>query len=270
MMTIEDKDFLRLRTYMHEHFGINLKKKRALVEGRLMGSVTAAGFDNFHDYVEDVLGDRSGKKVDELITKLTTNYTYFMREEAHYNFMMNTALPEWTSKIRDRDLRVWSAGCSSGEEAYTAAMVLDSYFGAEKQSWDTTILATDISLRVLRLAAEGTYELEQVKRLPDAWVKKYFTPVGVAKYVLRDELKKEVIFREFNLMDSFQRFKRRFHIIFCRNVMIYFDTPTKAALAERYYDTLEPGGYLFVGLSETLTGIYDGFTQIAPAIYRKG
>ena len=270
MMVIGDKDFFRLAKYMHENFGINLDKKRTLVEGRLMKPVVAAGFNNFHDYIEDILSDTSGKKIAELSTKLTTNYTYFMREEAHYEFMLNTALPEWKNKISDRDLRVWSAGCSSGEEAYTAAMVLDSFFGAEKQSWDTTILATDISLRVLRIATEGIYGVEQIKKLPDAWKKKYFAPTGDNRFILKDEIKSGVLFREFNLMNNFDRFKRRFHIVFCRNVMIYFDTPTKSALARRYYDILEPGGYLFVGMSETLTGVYDGFTQISPAIYRKG
>ena len=270
MININDQDFFRLTQYMYENFGINLEKKRTLVEGRLMIPVATAGYDNFHDYLEDVLSDTSGKKVAELSTKLTTNYTYFMREKAHYDFMVSTALPDWKSKIRDRDLRVWSAGCSSGEEAYTAAMVIDSFFGLEKQTWDTTILATDISLRVLRLAAEGIYGFEQIKKLPEAWVKKYFKQVEDDRFVLMDDIKKSVLFREFNLMESFNRFRRKFHIIFCRNVMIYFDTPTKAALAKRFYDTLEPGGYLFIGLSETLTGVYDGFTQISPAIYRKG
>lgn len=269
-MVIEEQDFQRLRKYMYDNFGINLEKKRTLVEGRLMNPVAAAGFDSFHDYLEDVLGDRSGKKVDELITKLTTNYTYFMREEVHYKFMVETALPEWRAKIRDRDLRIWSAGCSSGEEAYTAAIVLDNYFGAEKRSWDAKILATDISPRVLKLAAEGMYAREQLEKLPAAWVNKYFVSLGEDRFALKDEIKKEVIFGEFNLMGSFQRFKRKFHIIFCRNVMIYFDTPTKSALVKRFFDALEPGGYLFIGLSETLTGVFDGFTQIAPAIYRKG
>ena len=269
MINIEDKDFFFLRDYVHENYGINLEKKRSLVEGRLMTPVAVAGFDNFHDYIADAMRDKSGKKIDELITKLTTNYTYFMREEAHYEFMLRTALPEWKNSIRDKDLRLWSAGCSSGEEAYTAAMVIDNFFGIEKQSWDTTILATDISHRVLRLATEGQYGLEQIKRLPAEWVKKYFRSIGDDRFELKDEIKKEVVFREFNLMNSFSRFKRKFHIIFCRNVMIYFDNHTKKDLAKRYYDTLEKGGYLFIGLSETLTGVFDGFTQVSPAIYRK-
>ena len=270
MMILEDRDFHRLRTYMQQNFGINLEKKRALIEGRLMSSIAAAGFDSYHDYIEDILSDPTGAKVDQLITKLTTNYTYFMREDTHYKFMTSVALPEWTAKIRDYDLRIWSAGCSSGEEAYTAAMVLDQYFGPNKSRWDSTILATDISPRVLGLATEAVYPAEHLERLPDTWVKKYFHKAGEDRWAINDALKKEVIFREFNLMGSFQQFRRRFHIIFCRNVMIYFDAPTKAALAKRFYDALEPGGYMFIGLSETFSGIYDGFEQVSPAIYKKG
>jgi chemotaxis protein methyltransferase CheR len=226
-------------------------------------------FDNFHDYLEDILSDKTGAKIDLLITKLTTNYTYFMREDMHYKFMVSTALPEWTAKVRDHDLRIWSAGCSSGEEAYTAAMVLDNYFGPNKSAWDTTILATDISPRVLKLGKDAMYTQEHLERLPEAWVKKYFKSLGSDRYEIVPSLKKEVIFRELNLMNSFSHFKRRFHIIFCRNVMIYFDVPTKAALAKKFHDVLEPGGYLFIGMSETLSGIFGGLDQIAPAIYRK-
>ena len=270
-ITITDSDFQRLRSYMYNNFGLNLEKKRALVEGRLGSSIVAAGFDNMHDYIEDVLGDKSGAKANELITKLTTNYTYFLREEQHYQFMTKTALPEWTQKIKNHDLRIWSAGCSSGEEPYTTAMVLSEYFGVGRRSWDTTVLATDISPRVLASAKRGVYQLESLERLPPAWKSRYFVsgpqPDEVA---VSDALKKEVVFASFNLMDNFTRFKKKFHIIFCRNVMIYFDNPTKAALTQRFYDVLEPGGYFFIGMSETLSGINNSFQQISPAIYRKG
>lgn len=268
-MTIEDRDFRHLCEYMHKNYGINLEKKRTLVEGRLMNSVATSGFDGFHDYLDDIFEDKSGKKIDQLLTKLTTNYTYFMREDVHYKFLVSTALPEWTARIRDYDLRIWSAGCSSGEEAYTAAIVLDNYFGSSKGRWDSTILATDISPRVLRLGMDGIYMKEHLERLPEAWVRKYFKPLGDDKFEIVPAIKKEVLFRELNLMGSFSHFRRKFHIIFCRNVMIYFDSPTKAALARRFHDVLEPGGYLFIGLSETLSGIFDGFEQVAPAIYRK-
>jgi len=269
-MHIDDQDFFRLRDYVKTNFGVNLAKKRALIEGRLSNPILQAGFDNFHDYLEDVYSDKSGAKIDTLMTKLTTNYTYFMREETHYRFMREIALPYWTSVIKDHDLRIWSAGCASGEEAYTIVMALNEYFGYQIKDWDATVLATDISTKVLAIAKNGVYPQEHFDHLPKAWQSKYFTKVGEESYKVTDEMAKEVVFSQFNLMGDFSRFKKKFHIIFCRNVMIYFDTPTKAALAKRFHDVLAVGGYLFIGLSETLSGIMGDFEQIAPAIYKRG
>jgi len=268
-MHIEDQDFFRLRDYVKSHFGVNLEKKRTLIEGRLHNTIIQLGFESFHDYLNDVFNDKSGEMINTLMTRLTTNYTYFMREDTHYRFMEEVALPYWTSVIQDHDLRIWSAGCSSGEEAYTTVMVLNEWFGYKKSEWDTTILATDISTRVLDMAKQGVYPEEHFQRLSKAWKAKYFTQIGDEEYKVTDAMAKEVIFRQFNLMGDFSRFRKKFHIIFCRNVMIYFDTPTKAALAKRFYNALESGGYLFIGLSETLSGISGDFQQIAPAIYQK-
>jgi len=268
-MHIEDQDFFRLRDYVKSNFGVNLEKKRTLIEGRLSNHITQEGFNSFHDYIEDVFHDKSGAKIDTLMTKLTTNYTYFMREETHYRFMEEVALPYWASQIRDRDLRIWSAGCASGEEAYTTVMVLHEWFGLKKREWDTTVLATDISTRVLDMAKHGVYPEEHFEHLPKAWKEKYFTKIGDEEYKVKDILAKEVVFTQFNLMGNFSRFKKKFHIIFCRNVMIYFDSPTKAALAKRYHDALEVGGWLFIGLSETLSGISGDLQQVAPSIYRR-
>lgn len=268
-MSISESDFDRLRVYMQHRYGINLSKKRALVEGRLSKPVAQAGFDNYHDYLEDVFADASGKKANELVARLTTNYTYFMREEAHYKFMRQVALPEWSQKLSSRDLRTWSAGCSTGAEAYTAAMTIDSFFGANKSSWDTTILATDISLKVLSEARQGIYPASYMENIAPEWRKKYLIDIGNDQWKINDYLAKEVIFSQFNLMGEFDRFKKRFHIIFCRNVMIYFDNPTKSALVEKFFNVLEPGGYFFIGMSETLNGIFDRFTQVMPSIYKK-
>jgi len=268
-MQIEDQDFFRLRDYIKTNFGVNLEKKRTLIEGRLSNYITQEGFANFHDYVEDVFKDKSGGKINMLMTKLTTNYTYFMREETHYKFMQDVALPYWTSMIKDRDLRIWSAGCASGEEAYTTVMVLHEWFGMKKREWDTTVLATDISLRVLDMAKRGVYPEEHFDHLQKTWRDKYFTRVGDEDYKVRDILANEVVFTQFNLMGDFSRFRKKFHIIFCRNVMIYFDTPTKEALVRRFHNALEVGGWLFIGLSETLSGIQGDFQQVSPAIYRR-
>jgi len=268
-MQIEDRDFFRLRDYIKTNFGVNLEKKRTLIEGRLSNYIAQEGFANFHEYVEDVFMDKSGAKINTLMTKLTTNYTYFMREETHYKFMQEVALPYWTEKIRDRDLRIWSAGCASGEEAYTTAMVLHEWFGPKKREWDTTILATDISIKVLDMAKRGVYPEENFDHLQRSWRDKYFTRIGEEDYKVKDTLAKEVVFTQFNLMGDFSRFRKKFHIIFCRNVMIYFDPPTKKALAKRFHDALEVGGWLFIGLSETLSGIQGDFEQVSPAIYRR-
>ena len=269
-MTLEDRDFTRLMRYMYDNFGINLEKKRTLIEGRLSNTLQIQGYTSFHDYIDDVMADRNGSMVNELITRLTTNYTYFMREEVHYEFMSKVALPEWTRKIPDRDLRIWSAGCSSGEEAYTAAMVISEYLGAHKSQWDSTLLATDISPKVLTKAKLGIYSAGQLEGIPKSWKQKYFRDIGDDQYQVSQELQKEVVFGQFNLMNSFSQFKKKFHIIFCRNVMIYFDNPTKAALTKKFYDVLDRGGYLFIGLSETLSGVNDRFELVSPAIYRKG
>jgi len=268
-MHIEDQDFIKLRDYIKANFGVNLAKKKTLIEGRLSTPIAQAGFDNFHDYIEDVFKDKTGSKINVLMTKLTTNYTYFMREETHYKFMQEVALPYWTSTIKDHDLRIWSAGCASGEEAYTIVMVLCEYFGLHKKEWDTTVLATDISTKVLGIARSGVYPEEHFERLPKTWKSKYFTEIGEEQYKVTAAMAKDVVFSQFNLMGDFSRFKKKFHIIFCRNVMIYFDTPTKEALIKRFHNALAVGGYLFIGLSETLSGISGDFEQIAPAIYRR-
>ena len=182
--------------------------------------------------------------------------------------MVERALPEWLSKIRDNDLRIWSAGCSSGEEAYTAAITIMEFLGPAKDRWDTTVLATDISPRVLAAAKTGIYPANHLEGLSPALQKKYFNKHDTQSYCVKPELAKQVIFAPLNLMEPFS-FKRRFHIIFCRNVMIYFDNETKRRLASKFYDVLEPGGYLFIGLSETLSGISNQLNSVAPAIYTK-
>jgi chemotaxis protein methyltransferase CheR len=264
---MRDVDFARLCAFMQGNFGLKLDAKRKLVEGRLAAPAMAAGFADFHGYIDDMLGGDAAK-TDFLITKLTTNYTYFMRESAHYDFLSRTALPEWESKIGTRDLRTWSAGCASGEEPYTIAMVLAEHFGGAAPAWDTTVLATDISTRALETAAKGVYTQGQLKHLPAIWRAKYFAKKG-DDYEVTSQLKKGVILREFNLMDGFERFQKRFHIIFCRNVMIYFDNATRAELSRKFYDLLEPGGYLFIGLSETISSVCREFKRVEPAIYRK-
>ncbi|MDR0863192.1 MAG: protein-glutamate O-methyltransferase CheR [Oscillospiraceae bacterium] len=266
---LHEKDFENLWKFMYEHYGINLQRKKALIEGRLALVVEQSGYMNFHDYVEAVLQSRGGELIENLVSRLTTNYTYFMRESEHYDFMRQVALPEWTGKIKNGDLRVWSAGCSSGEEPYSIAMTIDEYLGFERAKWDTQILATDISPQVLDEAKRGVYPELRLRHLSAVSRARYFTQCGADEWKISDELASQVVFGQFNLMDSFEKFRRPFHIIFCRNVMIYFDVKTRNELATKFRDALEPGGYMFLGMSEIMSGVRPGFQSVAPAVFRK-
>jgi len=171
--------------------------------------------------------------------------------------------------MKDKDLRIWSAGCSTGEEPYTLAMLIDEFLGNEKLQWDAKILATDISNKVLETAKRGIYSNEKIATLPAQWRLKYFKKYDDENSILVDSIKNEVIYRNFNLMEKVFPFRRKLHVIFCRNVMIYFDYKTRDELVNKFYQHLEDGGYLFVGHSESLNRETTRFKYVMPAVYRK-
>jgi len=270
MITITDKEFKQLADYIYVNYGIYLKEeKRSLVMGRLFNILIQNNFRNFSEYFNYVISDRTGKAADTLIEKITTNHTFFMREADHFDFFKDKVLPYLASTVKDKDLRIWSAGCSSGEEPYTLAMIIDEFFGKEKMFWNTKILATDISGKVLESAKEGVYSNDEIATLPAAWRLKYFKNIDCENSVIVDKIKEEVIYRKFNLMDRTFPFKRKFHVIFCRNVMIYFDAESRKELARKFYDLTEHGGYLFIGHSESLNRLETKYKYIMPAVYRK-
>ena len=268
-MKIQDDDFREFASYIKRDFGINLSSKKILVEGRLGLMLANKGFENFRDYFIFVKNDPTGAELNELLNRVTTNHTFFMREKVHFDFFRSRVLPELKTKVKDQDLRIWSAGCSTGEEPYTLAIILDECFGFEKHQWDTKILATDISQRALEAAETGRYPEEALEQIPSTWKKRYFKPCGNQEYQVQDKIRSEVIFRTLNLMDHHFPFRRKFHAIFCRNVMIYFDNPTKLQLVQKYYDLTEPGGYLFIGHSESINRLETGYSYVMPAIYQK-
>ncbi|MDP4145759.1 MAG: protein-glutamate O-methyltransferase CheR [Bacillota bacterium] len=270
MIKLTNKEFDEFVSYIKQYYGINLIQKRNLLEGRLQGILSKKGFTSFSEYYEYVIKDKTGEAVVELLDKVTTNYTFFMREKNHFNFYRDTVLPYLERQyFAEKDLRVWCAGCSSGEEAYTLAMINNDYF-SNSPIWDKRILATDISNEVLEAAVKGEYENEQLSMIPDIWKLNYFHKINSYQARVTDKIKNEVIFRRFNLMNKVFPFKKRFHVIFCRNVMIYFDNETKDQLVKRYYDNLEPGGYFFIGHSESLNGCTSSkFKYIMPSVYRK-
>ena len=266
---ITDSEFNRIVGYVKGNFGIDLSQKRVLIMGRLENYLLRNGFDSYNDYMTEVEKDPSGEEAKNLINVLTTNPTYFMRESEHFDYMRQIVLPQLRKKEAARkDLRIWSAASSTGEEPYTIAMVLMDFFGIEHKAWDTKVLATDISTRVLEHASRGMYLKEQVEPLPPKWKQRYFKQINSEQYVAKDVLKKELIFRRFNLMNDFP-FRRKFHVVFLRNVMIYFEDETKYNLLNKIYDFMEPGGYLFIGTTENLDKNKTRFEYVRPSIYRK-
>lgn len=266
-MKISDKDFNRLVKFMHSTYGIDLSKKRVLIEGRLSNMLEEKGFNNYSDYLDSIFADKSGKEMVTLVNKLTTNHTYFMREPQHFEFMKEVFLPYIEKTVVDKDVRIWCAASSSGEEPYTMAMTIDDYFGTRRVGWDLRILATDISQNALEKARRAVYSADAVQSLPTNWQRKYFTKNPDGTYTVIDRIRKEVIFKEFNLMDKIV-YKKPFDLISCRNVMIYFDAPTKNALVERFYDCTKRGGYLFIGHAETVAKT-TRYSFVQPAIYHK-
>ena len=265
-IAISDADFNRMVRFVRENYGIDLHQKRQLMASRLTSVVHNKGFEDFTAYVDFLLSHGSGDDINELLVKLTTNYTYFMRETESFDYFVKTILPEITRRHQsDKNLAIWSAGCSSGEEPYNITMYMMDYFGGQFSAWDTRLLASDLSVDVLRKAQQGIYRLPD--NIPPQWKETYFVPASGGRYQVAPKVRNNVIFRQFNLMDPIQ-FRRRFDVIFCRNVMIYFDQPTKSALIKRFFDATVPGGYLIISLSENLPTDVP-YKRVATSIFKR-
>lgn len=266
------RDFNQFRTLVYEKCGINLGEgKRDLVRARLSKRLRKLGMDSFRDYYRMVVEDSSGQELVCLMDAISTNLTSFFREKKHFDFMTDKILPEYLGKIGGRsEFKVWSAGCSSGEEPYSISISLDDY-ASRVPAFSYRILATDISTKVLDKAASGVYDFARINGLSPVLRNKYFLKghrdmdgmVKVKPFVM-----KPISFKRFNLMDAFP-FREHFDLIFCRNVMIYFDKQTQEKLVNKYYESLKPGGYFFIGHSESLMGISHSFHYVQPTIYLK-
>lgn len=266
---ITEEEFIRVSTYMKQHYGIDLSQKKVIINGRMENYIRSNGWKNFSEYLNAMEADHSGTLEKVLVNFLTTNHTYFMREFGHFEFFKSVVLP-WIQKKEEhsKDMRIWCGASSTGEEPYMIAMVVNDFLGLDHKNWDARILATDISTQALSHAIAGVYEDEHLKSVPANWKRHFFNQLKDGSYVATDELKKEVIFRKFNLMEPFP-FRKKMHTIFLRNVMIYFDEATKRELVQKVYDSLEPGGYLFVGMTETLDRSSTPFQLVQPSIFRK-
>lgn len=270
MKELTEKEFDLLSQYIKKNFGISLGvEKKSLIYSRLTNVLKEKNIKDFTEYYEYLLRDKSGEAVKVFIDKITTNHTFFMRETEHFNYLKEIVLPYIDKTYdRDKDVRMWCAGCSSGEESYTLQMILSEYFD-NKAGWNTEMLATDISTTVLKKALVGIYTNESVDTLSENFRKKYFNIYDAKNKIVKDEIKNKIIYRKFNLMEDKFPFKKKFQVIFCRNVMIYFDSKTRDELVEKFYDLTESGGYLFIGHSESLNNTGSKYKYIKPAVYRK-
>ena len=268
LTNISNEDFHKLVQFIHSQYGIDLSQKRQLVTSRLSSLLSQKGYTEFGPFVSELLRKQDPADLELVLNRLTTNYTFFMREQEHFDFFQNTILPDLIKRHqRDKVLAIWSAGCSSGEEPYNISICIKEFLGAQAKLWDTRVLATDISQQAMAKAKRGIYDLPDT--IPDHWRKRYFNKVAGSdgKYQVAPEIRNNVIFQTFNLMDPI-KFRLKFDVIFCRNVMIYFDQPTKDALVRRFYDATVPGGYFLISHSENLSKNAP-YRTIAPSTFQK-
>lgn len=275
---MSDTDFRRLSGFIYTECGIKMSDvKKVMLAARLQKRLRILGMKSFGEYCQYLFSPHGVEsELYHLIDAVTTNKTDFFREPDHFEFLTKTALPEIIVRKGGglwKKLMIWSAGCSTGEEPYTLAMVIREF--AERSpgfSFDCSILATDISTRVLEKAKHAVYDAERVQPVPDLLKKKYLLRSrdrnkGLVRIV--PELRKMVRFRRLNFIENDFGIREMLDIIFCRNVIIYFDRSTQAALLNKFCRQLVPGGYVFMGHSETLHGLDVPLVQVAPTIYRK-
>jgi len=262
-------DFQKISRVLYQFSGICLQPgKEELVRSRLLKRLRALDLHNFRDYLKHVFDDKTAQELRTMIDCLTTNKTSFFRENKHFNYMRTRILPEVRNS--GKGMRLWSAGCSSGEEPYSIAMLLKE----ELPTVDPTrlkILATDISDTMLAKARAAEYDRQSLAEIPPNCFVKYFTPVSSGSnqlYRVDESIKRMIRFARLNLMADWPM-KGPFDLIFCRNVMIYFDNYTQQKLVRRFWDILAPGGHLFVGHSESLVASSAGFRYVEPATYVK-
>ncbi|HHV35794.1 MAG TPA: protein-glutamate O-methyltransferase CheR [Syntrophomonadaceae bacterium] len=272
-MNLSTREFHLIKNLVYDKFGIHLgEHKKSLVVQRLQKELWNGGFSSFKEYYDYVTQDSSGQALRILGDLISTNHTYFFREEAHFEFLKSTVLPQLTASLQDRgekELRIWCAGCSSGEEPYSLAMILSDYDVECSPGIESYILATDIAATALRKAVAGVYAKDQVSRVPLLYRMRYLENLYDGQWMVKEKIRKKVLFRRLNLMRREYPFKKCFQIIFCRNVMIYFDESTRNQMTARFSRYLEPGGYLFIGHSETLDRSSGLYQFIQPAVYQR-
>jgi len=271
---LNERDFRRLSEFIFSNYGIKMPaEKRPMLEGRLAKRLRANNMNTFTEYCDYVFSEAGmQQEVIHMINVVSTNKTDFFREQAHFEFLSDTILPAFGMEENARPLKIWSAASSSGEEPYTLAMVISEYNRLNNQSLQFRIYGTDISSDILQKAISGVYTEERIANIPLAYKKRYFMAnKDPQKRLVRivPELRNACSFQRLNLMDAGYPVKEQFDIIFCRNVLIYFDRPTQEAVINKLCKHLVPGGYFFLGHSESAMGMNVPLTTMKPTIFKK-
>ncbi|MBW5399406.1 chemotaxis protein CheR [Brachyspira pilosicoli] len=272
---LTDSEFNELVRIIYDKTRIQMSEhKRALVTSRISKRIRALNMSSFKEYI-DYLKGAPDEEVTNFINAVTTNKTDFFRENKHFEYMKTTFLPNWEKSYKEgkvNNLRIWSAACSTGEEPYTIAMTLHDYFGERFNHYDIKILASDIDTNVLSHACAGIYKEETVETIQTNTLKKYFlkgTGNNAGLYKVKNILQKCISFRQLNFKDEDFDIHTQFDLIFCRNVIIYFDKEFQKELFNKFYRYMKEDSYVFIGHSETLFGISDLFKYISSNIYKK-
>jgi len=265
---MSSRDFDNIRKLAYDYCGLNIESgKEDLVASRLGKIMRQRGISSYRAYYNYVVADRTSQALVTMIDSLTTNHTSFFREQQHFDFLASTIFPALAGRTQ---IDIWSAACSTGEEPYSIAFAASEFFGSVGPS--IHILASDISTRVLEAARKATYEEQRFQGLPNSILQRYLlrgAGTALGFYRIRPEIRATVQFQRLNLVEPFHSLQTIYPLILCRNAMIYFDAATQEQLVERFYQQTEPGGYFFIGHSESLGRISHRFEYVCPAVYRK-
>lgn len=269
---LSDSEFEEIRTVIKDMTGISMSAaKRQLIYRRLQTRLKATGISSFKTYLELLKKGDPGEQ-EAFTNAVTTNLTSFFREKHHFDFLATTIIPEIVAKKGNssRRIRIWSAGCSTGEEPYSIAITLKESLKSIDR-WDAKLLCTDLDSDVLNTGKTGIYPQDRVEKIPVKQLRRWFRKNGARddeRVKVSEDLQNIITFKQLNLMDDWPM-RGRFDVIFCRNVVIYFDKPTQRVLMDRYAEILEDDGYLILGHSESLFNVSDRFTLLGNTIYRK-
>ncbi|HEY2921897.1 MAG TPA: protein-glutamate O-methyltransferase CheR [Candidatus Binatia bacterium] len=274
MKAISDREFSLYRKLIYSKAGICLSPtKKAFLEARLNRRIRELGMDSFQAYYQHVTQNQNGNELEQLLDRVSTNETHFFREPRQFDFLEQQILPDWkaegSSGSRPRRIRVWSAGCSTGEEPYSLAMILLDHF-PQGSGWEIEIIATDLSSRALKSARKAVWSIAKAREIPQSYLKRFMrkgTGSQQAYMKAGPEIQAIIRFQHLNLNEDHYTMTGPFDLIFCRNVLIYFDAESRARVVDRLVNYLAPAGFLLVGHAESLSGVSDRIRHVRPTIY---